>query len=99
MDSRLIRTVRLRFYGQQFYELKKKVIPALIERMLAPLSLAIWFMDDGSRKSAKHKTYIIHSLGYSKDDLLRVQTFCKRIRIESSSTSSKRTILAIVYSK
>lgn len=61
------------FYGQQFYEGKKKVIPALIERMLTPLSLAIWFMDDGSRKSAKHRTYIIHSLGYSKEDLLRVQ--------------------------
>ncbi len=63
----------LRFYGQQFYEGKKKVIPALIERMLTPLSLAIWFMDDGSRKSAKHRTYNIHSLGYLKDDLARIQ--------------------------
>lgn len=68
----------LRFYGQQFYEGKKKVIPALIERMLTPLGLAIWFMDDGSRKSAKHKTYIIHSLGYTKPDLLRIQNILQK---------------------
>src|SRR3989344_5954383 len=68
----------LRFFGQQLYERKKKVIPALIGRMLTPLSLAIWFMDDGSRKSAKHKTYIIHSLGYTKPDLLRIQNILQK---------------------
>ena len=68
----------LRFYGQQFYEGKKKVVPALIERMLTPLGLAIWFMDDGSRKSAKHRTYIIHSLGYIKPDLLRIQNIMQK---------------------
>ena len=68
----------LRFYGQQFYEGKKKVIPVLIERMLTPLGLAIWFMDDGSRKSAIHKTYIIHSLGYTKSDLLRIQSVLQK---------------------
>ena len=68
----------LRFYGRQFYEGKKKVIPALIERMLTPLGLAIWFMDDGSRKSARHRTYVIHSLGYSKPDLLRVKDILQK---------------------
>jgi len=59
----------LRFYGQQFYDGKRKRMPARIERMMVPISLAIWFMDDGSRKSAKHSTYIIHTLGYSRREL------------------------------
>lgn len=29
-------------------------------------------MDDGSKKSNKHKTYNIHTLGFSKKDLKRV---------------------------
>ena len=36
-----------RFYAQQFYQDKKKVVPKQIGRWLTPLSLAIWFMDDG----------------------------------------------------
>lgn len=62
-----------RFYGQQFYPKGKKVIPKIITKMLTPLSLAIWYCDDGSRTSRNHPTYNIHSLGYSKKDLQRVQ--------------------------
>src|SRR3989344_5057867 len=40
-----------RFYGQQFYREKKKVLPRLIHKWLSPLAMAIWFMDDGSIKS------------------------------------------------
>ena len=62
-----------RFYAQQFYVAKTKRIPPLIQELLSPISLAIWFMDDGSRKSKKHKTYNIHTLGYTKSDLEFVQ--------------------------
>lgn len=58
-----------RFYGQQFYVDKKKRIPPMLHKLLTPLSLAVWFMDDGSRKSSKHKTYNIHTLGYNKAEL------------------------------
>ena len=58
-----------RFYAQQFYVGKQKRIPPMIHKLLDPLGLAIWFMDDGSRKSAKHYTYNIHTLGYTKSDL------------------------------
>ena len=60
---------KLRFYRQQFYKDGKKVIPRLIHKFLDPLALAIWFMDDGSKKSSKHKSYVIHSLGYTKKEL------------------------------
>ena len=62
-----------RFYAQQFYVGRKKVIPKLISKMLDPRALAIWFMDDGSFKSVSHKTYIIHTHGYEKKDLERVK--------------------------
>jgi hypothetical protein len=59
----------LRFYGQQFYFNGKKIIPKIINKIITPQSLAIWFMDDGSIKSKKHKTLLIHTQGYSKNDL------------------------------
>jgi len=58
-----------RFYAQQFYVDKKKRIPPMIHKILTKLGLAIWFMDDGSRKSNRHHTYNIHTLGYTKEDL------------------------------
>ncbi len=58
-----------KFYANQFYIGKKKIVPKMIGKLLDPRALAIWFMDDGSYKSIHHKTYIIHALGYSKKDL------------------------------
>ena len=62
-----------RFYAQQFYVRGKKVIPKLIRKLLDPIALAVWFMDDGSFKSVRHNTYIIHALGYDKKDLEAVR--------------------------
>lgn len=59
----------LRFYGQQFYVNSEKVIPKIIGKLLDPLAIAVWFMDDGSYKSNRHKTYIIHTLSFKKKDL------------------------------
>ena len=41
----------------------------MIHKLITPIGLAIWFMDDGSRKSLRHKTYIFHTLGYAKQEL------------------------------
>lgn len=74
----------LRFYAQKFYFGKNKVLPKMIGKMLTPLSLAIWFMDDGSYKSDKHRTYIIHSLGYKKEELMFVvDAFKKKFGINA----------------
>jgi hypothetical protein len=62
----------LRFYAQQFYQNKKKIIPKTIDKIITPQSLTIWFMDDGSIKSKAHKALVIHTHGYSKDDLLLI---------------------------
>lgn len=69
----------LRFYGQQFYDKKgRKIMPKLIHKLLSPESLALWYLDDGSFKSNKHRTFIIHSYGYAKSDLRRVQEVLRR---------------------
>jgi len=61
-----------RFYAQQFYRNGKKVVPKLIHRWLTPLSLAVWFMDDGSIKSKSHKARIINTQGFQKREILRL---------------------------
>ncbi len=72
----------LRFYAQQFYQERKKIMPRFIGKILDPQAVAIWFMDDGSWKSNKHRTYIIHVLGFSRDELERVQkVFAKNLNI------------------
>lgn len=59
----------LRPYAQKFYQNGKKIIPKTIDKIITPQSLAIWFMDDGSIKSKAHKALVIHTHGYSKNDL------------------------------
>ena len=66
-----------RFYAHQFYKDKKKVIPKLIHRWLTPLSLAVWFMDDGSIKSKNHKARIINTQGFEKKEVLRLMSALK----------------------
>ena len=64
----------------------------LIRQMLTSLSLAVWFMDDGSRKSLRHRTYIIHTLGYTESDLARLtQALDEKLGIEVKLHSQKET--------
>ncbi len=66
-----------RFYAQQFYRDRLKIVPKIIRKLLAPISIAIWFMDDGSWKSDKHRTYVFHVNGYEKKDLINLQEAMK----------------------
>lgn len=69
----------LRFYAHQFYSKEgKKIIPKLIDRLFTPLSLAVWFMDDGSWKSNKHHTFIFHTFGYARAELERLALALKK---------------------
>mgnify|MGYP001576926747 CR=1 FL=1 len=63
-----------RFYGHQFYPKNGiKVVPKSIRKLLEPLSIAIWYLDDGSFKSNRHKTFIIHSHSFTQGELKRIQ--------------------------
>ncbi len=61
-----------RFYAQQFYRAKKKIVPKLIHRWLTPLAFAVWFMDDGSIKSKSHQARILNTQGFEKKDVQRL---------------------------
>ncbi|OGE81523.1 MAG: hypothetical protein A2826_00515 [Candidatus Doudnabacteria bacterium RIFCSPHIGHO2_01_FULL_43_23] len=62
-----------RFYAQQFYQNGKKIVPKFIAKIASPLSLAIWFMDDGSLKSQFHRARIINTQCFSEKDLKILQ--------------------------
>lgn len=68
----------LRFYAKQFYRNGRKVVPKLIYRWLTPLSLAVWFMDDGSIKSALHKARIINTQSFDKESVKRLINVLKK---------------------
>ncbi len=59
----------LQEYGQRFYVQHKKVVPKDIAELVTPLSLAVWFMDDGSCKSRFHKARILNTQGFDDCDL------------------------------
>ena len=58
-----------RFYGKQFYHNGRKTVPKLINKMLTPMALAVWFMDDGSLKSKDHKALIFNTHSYQPQEL------------------------------
>ena len=80
----------LRFYGQQFYADGQKVMPRMISKMLTPLALAVWFMDDGSIKSSQHKALVIHSQSFNKQDLLKIiEVLEKKYEVKSALRKRK----------
>ena len=71
-----------RFYAQQFYEAKRKQVPKFINKLLTPLGLAVWYMDDGSIKSHETRGRILNTQGFSKPDVLRlIECLSKRFGI------------------
>ena len=84
-----------RFYAHQFYDGRKKSVPKNIHKTLKPLGIAVWYMDDGSQKSAKHNTYIIHTYGFTKSGLERLQEVLSQHKIETTLHRQKRNTLRI----
>lgn len=52
-------------------------MPELIKKWLSPLSMAVWFMDDGSIKSKHHRALIINTQNFSKSELEKLTTILK----------------------
>lgn len=82
--------VALRFYGKLFYPNGKKVVPPMISKLLTPLGLAVWFMDDGSIKSKEHKALILNTQCYSDKDLsLLQQTLLEKFGVKTKLRKQK----------
>ncbi len=79
-----------RFYAQQFYQGKKKIVPKLISHWLTPLALAIWFMDDGSIKSKECQEKILNTHSFDAVSLELLQrALDKNFRIRTSLRKQK----------
>lgn len=82
---------QFRFYGLQFYdEQSRKRVPKLIRKLLTPLALAVWFMDDGSAKSKNHRALILNTHCFSRGEInILQQALTKRYQIESDIRTQK----------
>lgn len=83
--------IQFRFYGLQFYdEQGHKRVPKMIRRLLTPLALAVWCMDDGSAKSKYHRALILNTHCFSRREITVLQTaLLQRYGIESSIRTQK----------
>jgi len=75
-------------FQEKFYRKGKKIIPNDLEKDITPLGLAIWYMDDGSIKSRKHKGLFLNTQGFEKNDVERLQRMLKN-KFGISSTTRK----------
>ena len=92
-------TSSLRFYAQQFYQGKQKIVPKLIGRWLTPLTLAVWFMDNGSVKSNLHRARLINTQGFHRAEVTRliktlVEKYNLRCRLRKQKEGYQIMILA-----
>jgi len=79
-----------RFYAQQFYRNKRKVLPKSIGKWLAPIAMAVWFMDDGLIKSKRHQALILNTQGFTKIEVLKLIKILKdRFNIEAQTRKQR----------
>lgn len=82
---------KMRFYGLQFYDAAgRKHVPKMIRKLLTPLAIAVWLMDDGSSKSRYHRAIIINTHCFSRSDIQLLQdalymryTIASQVRAQS----------------
>lgn len=71
-----------------FYEEKKKIVPKDMEKFLSPLTLAVWFMDDGNavRKKDGHVyAYNLNTQSFSfQEHLVLIDVLKKNFNVDSS---------------
>ncbi|PIU14821.1 hypothetical protein COT20_02455 [bacterium (Candidatus Gribaldobacteria) CG08_land_8_20_14_0_20_39_15] len=77
-------------FHTKFYKNKIKIVPCDISDLLTPLNLAVWFMDDGSIKSNRHKGIFLNTQSFSTEDVERLQKALKeKFFIESTTRRDK----------
>ena len=60
-------------FQREFYQDRIKVIPNNLIENITPLVLAVWYMDDGSIKSNKHKGVFLNTQSFSKEGVKELQ--------------------------
>jgi hypothetical protein len=68
--------VELEQFRLRFYRDRRKMVPANLE--LTPLSMAVWFMDDGSRKSSQCRGLILNTQSFTLAEVQLLQSVVQR---------------------
>jgi hypothetical protein len=63
--------VELELFRQRFYDGQRKIVPTDLE--LSPVSMAVWFMDDGSRKSSQCRGLYLNTQSFTPAELTLLQ--------------------------
>jgi|SRR3989338_1015464 len=66
-------------FQKEFYVEKKKVIPTDLIKNITPLVLAVWYMDDGSIKSNKHRGIFLNTQSFNKEGVGKLQDILKNM--------------------
>jgi hypothetical protein len=77
----------------RFYRDRRKVIPEDIE--LTPLSMAVWFMDDGSRKSSQCRGLLLNTQSFTRAEVELLQGVIRRDVGVETTVSHQRDGLQI----
>lgn len=89
------------FYDNQFYQLdnqnnRKKVIPKLLHKWLSPISLAFWYMDDGSKE--ENGSYRLHTQGFTRSECRILQGILGQyFHIESQVAPDRKSASGLTY--
>jgi hypothetical protein len=70
---------------QTFYQSGKKIIPEILE--IDPISLAVWFMDDGSK--CRESDVYLNTQQFDVDDQKKLISFMRKWGIESTLNRDK----------
>lgn len=91
---------KFRFYAQQFYGNRKKIVPKLIRKILTPLALAVWYMDDGSIKSNAHRTVLFNTHSFDKKNIKLLQdALMENFNIKTTIRKQKEGLQIYVLSE
>jgi hypothetical protein len=70
-------------FRTRFYVNRRKVVPPDLE--LTPMSMAVWFMDDGSRKSSQCRGLYLNTQSFTASEVELLQTVIRRdVGVETS---------------
>ena len=71
-------------YRMWIYRDRRKTVPA--DLRLSPLTVAVWFMDDGSRKSSQCRGLVLNTQSYASEEVNLLRALLRRdVGIETSA--------------
>lgn len=84
-------SVKFSFYGKYFYNSEWiKCVPRNIGKFLTPISLAFWFMDNGSIEFKESKDTILHTHAFSLKEIeLIIEALNRKFSIQATPRKQK----------